>query len=322
MARKVGYLGPPGTFGEQAALRHAPEAELVAIAGNAAIVAAVRNGLVEEGLAPVENSLEGAVNETLDALIQTEGVFIRGELNLPVEQCLIAAPGVRLEGIDLVLSHPQALAQCRAYLERHLPKARLEAALSTAAAVEAAVAAPPAAAIGTRRAAELNGGVILAERIQDVPHNSTRFVVLAASDSAPTGDDKTSFAFTVAHDRPGTLIGVLRELSDRRINLTRIESRPARDEIGIYVFLIDCQGHREDALVAEALAAIRLQAHYFRVLRLLSALPPERGYDERRLAVADATIRGVYVLSSRTTPPLRAKRSLHPETTAPSRPAR
>jgi len=264
--KTVGYLGPPGTFGEQAALLYAPASELVPLPSNGAVVTAVATGVVDEGVAPIENSLEGAVNDTLDALVLHEEVMVRHELVLPVEQCLIAAPGTRLEDIEVVMSHPSALAQCRVYLESHLPNARLQAALSTAGAVAAAVVTPGAAAIGTRRAAALHGGSLLATAVHDIKHNKTRFLVLARADAGATGDDKTSIAFTVAHDRPGTLIGVLRELAERQINLTRIESRPSREDLGIYIFLIDFQGHRTDATVADALAEVKERAHYFRLL--------------------------------------------------------
>jgi prephenate dehydratase len=266
MAMKLGYLGPPGTFGEQAALLYAPDSELTPLGSNASVIHAVAAGEVDAGLAPIENSLDGSVNDTLDALLQAGGVFLRDELVLPVEQCLVASKGTRLADIEVVMSHPSALAQCRGFLEANVPRARLEASLSTAAAVEAAVRTPRAAAIGTRRAAELYRGEILAAGIQDVRHNKTRFVVAARSDSAPTGDDKTSIALTVAHDRPGTLLGVLREFADRKINLTRIESRPSREELGIYIFLLDMQGHHTDPVVAEALAAVEAQAFYFRML--------------------------------------------------------
>ena len=266
MASRVGYLGPPGTFGEQAAYTYDPQAEHVPLSSNAGVVDAVADGRVEEGVAPIENSLDGAVNETLDALIRNEGVFVRGEFVLAVEQNLVAAPGTRLDDIVIVMSHPSALGQCTGFLQRTLPNARLEAALSTAAAVQDAVKQRGAAGIGTRRAAELAGGEIIAAGIQDVANNKTRFLVLAQSDAAPSGDDKTSIAFTVAHDRPGTLLGVLQELASRGINLTRIESRPSREDIGIYVFLIDFQGHRQDAAVAEAIAAVQTRAHYFRLL--------------------------------------------------------
>lgn len=266
MARKMAYLGPPGTFGEQAALQFAPDASLVPFPSHGAVVAAVAKGEMDDGLVPIENSLEGAVNDSLDALLQAENVRIRAELVLPIEHCLVAAQGTQMQDIEVIMSHPQALAQCRTFLEEKLPVVRLEAALSTAGAVETAVRTPRAAAIGTRRAAELNGAVVLAGGIQDVKRNKTRFVVLSLTDSPRSGDDKTSIAFTVAHDRPGTLMGVLKEFADGNINLTRIESRPSREELGIYVFLLDMQGHQEDAGVAEALAAVKSQAYYFRLL--------------------------------------------------------
>jgi prephenate dehydratase len=220
---------------------------------------------IDEGLVPVENSLGGEVNETLDALLQFDGLYMRRELVLPVEHCLIAAPGTEAFEIETITSHPQALAQCRGYLERNFPGARLEAALSTAGAVEQAVATKGAAAIGTRRAAELTGGRIIAAGIQDVALNKTRFVILADSDASPSGDDKTSIAFTVTHDRPGTLLGVLSELANRQINMTRIESRPSRQDLGIYIFLIDFQGHRQEPLVQDALRAVEANSHYFRM---------------------------------------------------------
>jgi prephenate dehydratase len=266
MSDGLAYLGPPGTFGEQAALGYRPDADLVSEPSNGSIVAAVAEGRAEEGIAPIENTLDGAIAETLDALIKHESVMFRHEIVLPVEQCLIVRPGTGLADIESVRSHPSALAQCREFLETRLPRARLEAALSTAGAVEAAVNSPNMAAIGTSRAAELNGGLILARGVQDVKHNKTRFLVLARSDAPPSGDDKTSLAFTVAHDRPGSLIGVLGELADRGINLTRIESRPSREDLGIYIFLIDFQGHRTDALVAAAIDAVRARAYYFRLL--------------------------------------------------------
>jgi prephenate dehydratase len=266
VSKRVGYLGPQGTFNEQAALAYAGSADLIPFPSHSAVVTAIHDGKVEEGIAAIENSLDGSITETLDALLRSEGVFIRAELVLPIEHNLIAAPGVKVEDIQVVMSHPSALAQCRAFLENHLPNARLEAALSTAAAVMAAAKTTDTAAIGTRRAAELAGASILFEGIQDVSQNKTRFVAMAREDAPAGGDDKTSIAFTVAHDRPGTLMGVLRELSERRINLTRIESRPSREDLGIYVFLVDFQGHRTEPAVTEALAAVEAQSHYFRLL--------------------------------------------------------
>ena len=236
-----------------------------AFPSHTAVIDAVLEGAVDEGIVAIENSLEGPVSETLDAMTRTEGVFIRAELVLPIEHQLIAAPGTRLEDVSIVKSHPQALAQCRRFLETRLPRARLEAALSTAAAVSDATRTPGAAAIGSRRAAELTGGTILAEHVQDVALNKTRFLIIGREDTPPSGDDKTSIAFTVAHDQPGSLIGVLEELSKRALNMTRIESRPSREDLGIYVFLIDFQGHRSDAVVSEALEAVKRKSTYFRL---------------------------------------------------------
>ena len=270
MSKQTGYLGPPGTYGEQAALHHDRESSLVPLPSHGAVVQAVLDGSLDEGVVAVENSLEGAVSDTLDALLRTEGVFVKAELVLRIELHLIAAPGTRLEDVAVVMSHPVALPQCRAFLEKELPGARVEAALSTAAAVQSAMTTPGAAAIGTRRAAELTGGTILAADIQDVATNKTRFLILAREDAEPTGDYKTSIAVTVAHDRPGSLLSVLEELAVRKINMTRIESRPSREDLGIYVFLIDFQGHRRDTLIAEALEAVRAKSQ---TLRLFGSYP-------------------------------------------------
>ena len=269
MSEQVGYLGP-GTFGEEATLLYQRiahlQAGLKALPNHVEIVRAVDAGSVDYGVVAVENALEGAVTETLDAILAATNVWVCAELTVPVEHHLVAAPGTALTDISVVMSHPQALAQCRGFLERELPAARLQAALSTASAVEEAIATPHAAGIGTRRAAELHGGVILAESIQDDDQNATRFLVLARSDAAPTGDDKTSIAFAVDHDRPGTLIAALRQFSDRNLNMTHIQLRPSRRGLGIYVFLIDILGHKTEPAVAEALVALQAQTSFLRVL--------------------------------------------------------
>ena len=262
---RLAYLGPAGTFSETAALRYQPSAELLPCAGEAAVAAAVSSGSANGAVLAIENSLEGSVTGTLDALIHESTLAISHELILPIEQCLIVRPGTKPADVRVIRSHPQALHQCRMYIERRFPKARQEAALSTAGAVQEILDIEGGAAIGPARAAELHSAEILERGIADDQHNKTRFVVLGKSDSEPTGDDKTSIALTVAHDRPGTLVDVLHEFSDRGINLTKIESRPSREELGIYVFLVDLEGHRSDASVAEALAAVEAQAIFFRV---------------------------------------------------------
>jgi prephenate dehydratase len=265
MSRRLAYLGPPGTFSEQAALLHDPQAQLLPFSSVAAVAAAVDSGMADEGVAAIENSLEGSVNETLDILIHESGLSICRELVLPIEHCLLAAPGTSSPDVTVIYSHPQALGQCRRFLERCFPKAQVEAALSTTAAVEEMLTLQGAAAIATQRAAEIYSAQVLARGIQDNAANKTRFVILTPHDCPPTGRDKTSIAFTVAHDRPGTLVNVLHEFSDRQINLTKIESRPSKEELGVYIFLVDMEGHRADPSVAEALERVREQAFFFKV---------------------------------------------------------
>jgi prephenate dehydratase len=232
----------------------------------AAVAGAVESGRADEGVIAIENSLEGTVTDSVDVLVHDSELSIRGELVLPIRHCLLARPGLQAKGVRVIFSHPQALAQCRHFLERRYPRAQVEAALSTTAAVEQVMGRQDAAAIGTHRAAEIYNAHILAQDIQDSRLNQTRFVVVGPTDSAPTGNDKTSIAFTVAHDRPGTLAGVLQEFSQRQINLTKIESRPSKQELGIYIFLVDLKGHRTEPTVAEALEAVKAKAFFFKVL--------------------------------------------------------
>lgn len=273
---RLAYLGPPGTFSEEAASRYQPSADLLPFASEAAVAAAVESGEADEGVLAIENSLEGLVTRTLDVLLHESSLSIKHELVLPVEHCLIVRPGTRREEITAVYSHPQSLNQCRKYLEAHFPRARQEASLSNAAAVEEVLQIEGAAAIGPERAAAVHHAEVLERAVQDSADNKTRFVVVAHEDGARTGRDKTSLAFAVAHDQPGSLVDALREFSDRRINLTEMASRPSRRDLGLYIFLIEMEGHRTDAPVAEALAAVKEKAMFF---RLLGSYP--RSYDAR-----------------------------------------
>ncbi|MFQ6020023.1 MAG: prephenate dehydratase [Dehalococcoidia bacterium] len=265
--RRLAFLGPPGTFTEEAAILYDPQAQLLSFASIGACAASITSDVAEEGVVPIENSLEGSVTETLDVLIHDSHLSIGNELILPIEHYLLAKPGLASGDVKVVYSHPQALAQCRRFLERSLPGADVVAALSTAAAVEEMMARDSAAAIGNRRAAKLYGASVLADGIQDKAGNVTRFVVLARADQPPTGHDKTSLAFTFAvEDRPGLLAGALDEFASRQINLSKIESRPSRERLGTYIFLVDVDGHRLDADVAEALARVEANCSFFRVL--------------------------------------------------------
>ena len=262
---RLAHLGPAGTFGESAAFAWAPDAEYLAVSSHSGVVAAVAGGAADAGVLAMENSIEGSVSEALDLLIHDTDLAITGEVIVPVEHCLITRAGTPRDAIQVVYSHPQALAQCRKYLERELPAARVEATLSTVAGVERALATDAAAAIGSSRAAQRFSAEVPASGVQDRAGNVTRFVIVAGTDAAPTGSDKTSLAFKTAHDRPGTLVDVLSDLASRGINLTKIESRPARDALGIYVFLLDFEGHRGDAVVAEALAQVRPKTSWLKV---------------------------------------------------------
>lgn len=263
---KIAYLGPQGTFSEQAALDYAHDAELVAYRSITASAMSVLQGEADEAVCPIENSYQGAVTDTLDVLLHEEGLHIRQELTLDIVHNLMVKPGVVLAAVQRVYSHPQALGQCRRYLEQHLPNAELAASLSTAEAVEQAMAADvPTAAIAPSRSAELYGAQILAPGIQDDDNNVTRFVVLGKSDHPRTGNDLTSVAMAFSQDRPGQLFGVLKEFAERNINLTKIESRPTRLGLGKYYFLMDIEGHREDPVFAEVLLNVGQKASLLKV---------------------------------------------------------
>ena len=267
MAGILAFLGPSGTYTEEAALLYDSGAELRPFPNITAVGMAVASGEAEQGVAPIENSIEGSVNFTLDLLVSESSIFIRKEIVLPIDHFLMGKRGTRLEDIEVVYSHPQALAQCREYLERNFANAARSASLSTAQAVgDAMESAVPAAAIAPRRSAELYSAEILATGIQDVVANATRFVVLAREDSEPTGNDKTSLFFSFDQDVPGQLYTVMGEFASREINLAKIESRPTKRSLGQYVFFIDCDGHREDRLLGEAIEAISSKASSLRVL--------------------------------------------------------
>ena len=279
MTKRVAYLGPAGTYTEQAALNHDPEATLVPYPSIPAVAEAVDSGHADEGVVPIENSLEGAVTFTLDLLIHEYTLLIRHEVVLSIEHCLVAKPGTRAEEIKVVYSHPQALAQCRAFLAERFPKAVLVASLSTSAAVEEMQKSESAAAaIANQRAATLYGAEVLARGVEDSPNNLTRFVVLAPTDHPPTGCDKTSICFDFDNDAPGILYSVLGEFAKRGINLAKIESRPTRRGLGRYIFLVDLEGHREDLIIREALDVVKAQVSMLKIfgsypMHISSAVP-------------------------------------------------
>ena len=275
---RVGFLGPSGTFAEEALRASASErVDEVPFPTVYETVMAVQHGAVDRAVVPIENSLEGSVTTTLDALAgEADAVRIVAEVVLPVSHCLAARPGVALEDVTRVVSHPQALAQCKRFLRERLPGARTETTGSTAEAVRVAAAASdePLAAIGTRLAAQLYGCDVLAEGVEDDAGNLTRFVWLAPDGTAPHGGgaNKTSIVFWGFNDEsPGALVGVLSELADRDINLTKIESRPRRVRLGHYMFFADLDGAAGDPNVAEAIAALRTRVETLKVLGTYAA---------------------------------------------------
>lgn len=267
MTRRLAYLGPAGSYTEQVALNYDSSAEFLPYPSVPAVVAAVRSGDVDEGVVPIENSLEGSVTSTVDLLIHESDVMIRHERVLEIEHCLLAQQGTERGRIQAIYSHPQALAQCRAFLAESFPDAQLVASLSTSAAVEQMQRSDlAAAAIANERCATLYGAEVLDRGVQDDSSNQTRFVVLAPTDHPPTGSDKTSICFEFDADASGILYTVLGELATRKINLTKIESRPTRRSLGRYIFLIDMEGHREDSIVRQALDGVESQVSLFKVL--------------------------------------------------------
>ncbi len=266
MLKRLAHLGPPGTFGQMAALLHDPEAQLLPFPSHSAVIEAVRVGMAEEGVVSIENRIDGPVSEVLDCLIQESGLAIRWELVLPIVQCLLVLPGTLAAEVKVIYSHPQALGQCSSFLGQRFPGVERVAALSTVAAVEEMLkSSSSAAAIAPARAAELYRVEILAQGIQDSDSNETRFAVLALTDHPPTGQDKTSLCFAFADDRAGLLVSVLQEFADRGINLTKVESRPTKTKLGRYFFLVDLDGHRLDALVAEAICAAEKKTAFLKV---------------------------------------------------------
>ncbi|MCC7541208.1 MAG: prephenate dehydratase [Deltaproteobacteria bacterium] len=270
-AMKVAYLGPAGTFSHLAARRAfglaARYAECATIDG---VFDAVERGHAAYGVVPFENSTEGGVSFTLDRFLSSR-LRIRRELVLEVTHCLLAN-GADLSRIARVYSHPQALAQCRSWLARNLPSAQLIASSSTTSAVREAESDEAGAAIASRLAAESSSLEVVREGVQDHPHNATRFVILAAEDAPPTGDDRTSIVFSSPDER-GALRRVLEVFDDEGINLSRIESRPARDRAWQYVFFTDLDGHRDDPAVARALARI---AERCQMVEILGSYPRAR----------------------------------------------
>jgi prephenate dehydratase len=286
----AGYFGPEGTFTHEALLAATAGVgglEPIALPTIYDTVMAVHDRTVERALVPIENSLEGSVNATLDSLaFETEDVTIVGEVVQPIRHCLIARHELELSDVEVVLSHPQANAQCARFIRTRLPAAKVRPASSTAEAVRMLAGHEgPWAALGNRAAAERYGCVVLRAGVEDVPGNETRFVWLAPGGTPPGGPGegngvlgpwKTAIVFWgVGSEAPGWLVRCLSEFSTRDVNLTRIESRPRRQGLGRYMFFVDLEGRDSEPHVAQALAGL---GGHVEALRVLGSFPawPER----------------------------------------------
>jgi len=257
--RRVGFLGPHGTFAEQALLSQADLAaeELVPMPTIAEVLRAVAAGEVELAFVPIENAIEGTVNQAQDALAFSYDLLIQREVLLDIEHQLMALPGVTLDAVKVVHTHYMADPQCRRFLGEHLPVAEIHHVGSTAEAARLVAESGDrtAAAIGPAVAGALYGLETIAEDIADHDGNQTRFVVVSrAGVPAPTGHDKTTIVVYQRADEPGSLLSILQEFAARRINLVKLESRPIKEGgLGSYCFVLDAEGHVADELLADAL---------------------------------------------------------------------
>jgi len=265
----LGYLGPQGTFSHTAALHYADRHGYTTVCCSSfeEVMHKVASQELAYGIVPVENSLGGAVGDTLDLLTGTEGIWITAEFLLPVKQHLLTRPGVALTAITKVYSHPQALAQCRGFLQQHLSDAAVVETVSTAAAALTVAGAKTAtvAAVGSESAAVAYGLEILQANIQDKGNNTTRFLVLGREKPVFSGEAKTSLVLALG-DSPGALWRILSPLAQRGINLTRIESRPSGSRLGDYIFFIDLEGHTSNPVVGDVIRELENNTLWLKIL--------------------------------------------------------
>ena len=297
--RRIGFLGPEGTFTEQALLGEADLAseELVPMATIAEVLAAADSGDIDLGFVGIENSIEGTVNVTIDALAFEHDLLIQREVELGIQLNLLAPPGVEMADVTRVLTFPVAAAQCRAWLAGQLPGVEMVASNSNAEAarVVADEADGVSAAVAPSLAAKIYGLDVLANDIEDHPENTTRFV-LVAQDAIPpaTGHDKTTIVVFQRTDRPGSLLAILQEFAARAINLVKLESRPTKKGLGDYCFIIDLEGHLSDELVADCLRDVRSKVEDIKFLGSYPAAgahgPAVRRDAEEAWRIADAWI--------------------------------
>jgi chorismate mutase / prephenate dehydratase len=260
----VSFLGPAATFSHQACIQHfGSSIQMVPEHTIQDVFESVERGKSDYGLVPIENSIEGSVNQTFDLLIETE-VKIHGEVMIRISHDLLSKSG-KAEDVQKIYSHPQALAQCQTWLKENFPRIPLEEIGSTAKAAQIALKDPNSAAIAGSLVAQLYGLKVIESQIEDNLTNYTRFLILSRQVAEKTGKDKTSILISIAH-KPGTLFQTLQVFFEKEINLTKIESRPARGKPWEYVFFIDLEGHFTDPDIASALKKLKERTSYLKIL--------------------------------------------------------
>ncbi len=263
MGMIIGLLGPEGTYSEKAARQLNVKARLKFFDDLEDVIGSVLTRDVDCGVAPIENSLEGSIGITMDALKEYD-INIIGEVIIPIRHCLLSKG--HMEDIEVILSHSQALAQCRKFIRQHFRDIKIQTTGSTSHAAKLTSEFPEMAAIASRESAQKYGLDILADDIQDYKENYTRFVVLGNNIPEPTGHDKTSIIIHLGHDRPGALHDLLGEFVSGNINLTKIESRPSKLGLGDYLFYIDMEGHRSDRNISVALNNIEKIVDWVKII--------------------------------------------------------
>lgn len=262
---KIGYLGPIGSYSYVAARAYDPNADFIAFRTFYEIIKSVESGVINKGILPIENSTEGAVTSVMDGLLNTQRSTIVGEIVIPISHNIISLEE-SMKNIHHIYSHIQAIEQCRDYFKTHYPSILFTSCTSTSSAcIKAKDKGIGYAAIGNTESADLYGLNIIKENIQDNILNQTRFIIIGEGKENLGKKTKTSIAFSCLDDRPGLLYGVLREFADRDINLTRIESRPAKSEMGKYIFYIDFIGRKDEEIIEAILLHIKTTTDMLKV---------------------------------------------------------
>ena len=266
--KSIAYLGPVGSYCEQAAISKYSNEKLFPMPTIPSVIEAVQDGITEIGVVPIENSIEGSVTFTLDALIHNYTVNIKSEIMINIAHSLISNKKYNLKEITKIYSHPQALSQCRLYISKNLPQAELINTSSTSAAFENIIDQGNAyAAIAHSRNAKSNNLNVLAENIQDEKINITRFAVLGMKIATQTNNDKTSFCFDFSDiDKPGQLINVMKLFSEANINITKIESRPSKKELGKYIFWMDINGHIKEEKLKDIFNQVKQMTSMLKII--------------------------------------------------------